>query len=242
MQRLRTITVPGTNNRRLRGLATCPTNNFLYVADEENSEVHRLNLSSLPAAGSSITASTVSWSVARQPLGLSVNRAQNVLVATRLGKVQEYTPGGILVREISSQNSLYHAIEVNNGLIAVTHHSPAHGVGLMSVDGRLLHSYGGAPGSRSGQFHWPVYLAADKRGFILVTDQINNRIIVLDPTMSFHRILPLSVNVTGQIRGPISIWLDESQGRLYVGEGHYQSQSRLHVFDNVFNLRAAFYP
>ncbi len=85
---------------------------------------------------------------------------------------------------------------------------------------------------------FPYRLAVDSQGFILVADMWNNRILVLNPTLSEARPLPLPLNETGVIKRPRGLWLDESRGRLYVGEdgGNY----RVLVYDNVVNLSSAF--
>ena len=82
----------------------------------------------------------------------------------------------------------------------------------------------------------PRGLAVDSEGYIFVADRDNDRILVLNSTLSDVRTLSLSE----QINGPWGLWLDESRGRLYVGE--FFGQKRLLVFDNVFNLSAAFTP
>ncbi len=84
----------------------------------------------------------------------------------------------------------------------------------------------------------PIGLAVDSQGFILVADSSNNRILVLNPTLTEARPLPLPLNETGVIQWPRGLWLDESRGRLYVGET--DGQYRVLVFDNVYNISAAF--
>jgi DNA-binding beta-propeller fold protein YncE len=83
----------------------------------------------------------------------------------------------------------------------------------------------------------PRSLAVDREGFELVADSDNNRILVLNPTLSDARPLPLPTN-SSVLNNPVSLWLDESNGRLYVGE--WQHPYRVLVFDNVFNLRTLF--
>ena len=82
----------------------------------------------------------------------------------------------------------------------------------------------------------PRNLAIDSQGFILVADSANNRILVLNPTLTDAR--PL--NVTVSISYPYGLWLDESRGRLYVGENG--GQKRVLVYDGVYNIGSLFSP
>jgi DNA-binding beta-propeller fold protein YncE len=86
----------------------------------------------------------------------------------------------------------------------------------------------------------PYSLAVDKQGFVLVADYSNNRIVVVNPTLSEARPLSLPIDANKPISQPLAMWLDESRGRLYVGE--HGGQRRVLVFDNIFNFKAAFTP
>jgi len=68
---LRCLAVPGLGLHPF-GLAVCPSNISLYASDSDNDGVHSVELSDSNAV--------MKWSVARQPAGLTVNRAQNLLV------------------------------------------------------------------------------------------------------------------------------------------------------------------
>jgi hypothetical protein len=237
---IRDITVSGAGSS-LQGLAPCHTDNCLYVSDRYNHKVHKLNLSSTPGSYTAVT--TISWSVDGEPYGLSVNRQHNLLVALNSKKIAEYTPSGSLVRELSDSNSMYQAVEhVVNGTFVFSRLGSVHGVGLMSVDGRVIHSYGSTTnGSGPGQMNFPRNLAVDREGFVLAGDDRNNRILVLNPTLSDARPLPLPTSADGQpLNDPSGLWLDESRGRLYVGE--WRSPYRVLVYDNVFYFATLFAP
>jgi len=61
---------------------------------------------------------------------------------------------------------------------------------------------------------------------ILIADQLNKRIVLMDRSLSSVRQLALSLSEL-----PCSICLDETRGRLYVGE--WGGQHRVLVFDGV---------
>ena len=66
------------------------------------------------------------------------------------------------------------------------------------------------------QMNDPRGLAVDRHGNILVADMSNNRLLVIDRSLtSAHE---MSVSVDGGLTGAVSLWYDESRGRLYIGE------------------------
>jgi sugar lactone lactonase YvrE len=228
-QILYTISVAGATNF-LYGLALSPTNNYLYVSDKFANKVFRVDLSSVPSNNPQVE----SWSVAYGPNGLSVNSQLNVLVAADSRKIQEYTPNGTLVREVTLNAQLYQAVEVNSGTWAVSHKIPYNNVCLMSINGTVLYC------TATGLLKKPASIAVDSQGYVLVADSGNNRIVVLSPTLSDARTLPLPIDPPDQINYPLSLWLDEARCRLYVGESF--DTNRLLVYDNVCNLGDAFTP
>jgi sugar lactone lactonase YvrE len=228
-QLIRYITVPGATGN-LYGLAASSANNYLFVADYDNSFVYRVNLSSASDGNTTV----IKWSVATNPNGLSINGQLNVLVATDSKKVQEFTPEGSLVRQITDGSILNHAVEVKPDIWAVSRYGPVHGVALIAVNGTVLYTYGSTTrGSGPGMMSWPSYLTVDSQGYILVADLANNRILILNPTLSQSRTLALP-----QIKQPFGLHMDESRGLLFIGESG--SPYRVLEIANVFNLRTAF--
>jgi len=61
---------------------------------------------------------------------------------------------------------------------------PVHRVCTVSADGReIVRSHGGQPGSDTGQFNVPSYLAVDNNEFVFVADEDNQRVTLLSPTL-----------------------------------------------------------
>jgi hypothetical protein len=141
-----------------------------------------------------------------------------------------YSTTGSLVREIANINSyVWQAIELSDGTLAFSECGPvAHGVSLMSVDGSVLRSYD--HGSQSVQMSNPRSLAVDKRGFVVVADYSNDRLVVLNPTLMESHLL--SLPVSPGITNPMGLCYDESRRRLYVGE--WSGNKRLMMVDNVY--------
>ena len=197
----------------------CAKNNCLYASDFHNHSVHRVALSGRNAV--------TKWSVVREPIGLTVNSANNLLVVSnRERKVQEFTTHGTFLQIIQLQlgtGSPRYAIHLANGEFVVSCYASLHCdhcVCLVDVKGAVIRRYGGQKGSQLTEMNEPAGLAVDKHGNIIVADESNNRLLVIDPSLtSAHE---MSVSVDGGLKGPISLWYDKSHGRLYIGEwnGH----------------------
>jgi len=207
------------------GLVACPNNNCLYASDLNADNIHRVELSGSNAVKK--------WSVARGSAGLSVNIAHNLVVACyEANKLQEYTTHGSLVREICLQSGVtdpWHAIQLSTGDCVVSQNTSPGVVSVVGVDGQVIHSYGQSQTSHVGQMEYPTGLAVTKNDDILVADQCNNRILSINRSTGCVQELALSVD--GGIQRPEGLCLDESRGRLYVGE--CGGQCRVLVFDGV---------
>jgi len=134
----RHITVPGLGYQRL-GLAACSHNNCLYASDRDNDSIHRVELSGNNAV--------MKWSVARGPVGLSVNSEHNLLVVSQgESKLQIFTTYGTLLQNIQLQADIegpWHAVQLPNGQFLVSHARSLHRVCLVGGDGAVVRSYGG---------------------------------------------------------------------------------------------------
>jgi len=219
----RHIRVPGLGYYSF-DLASCPHNNCLYASDHNNNSVHRVDLSGRNAV--------TKWSAARSPTGLSVNSEHNLLVVC-LGerKLQMFTTHGIRLLDIQLQADIedpFRAVQMYSGQFLVSHYGSLHRVCLVRVDGAVVRSYGGQKGSRLTQVNEPRGLAVDRAGRVLVADRDNNRLLVIDQSLSSAH--EMAVCVDGGLKGPRSLWYDQSRRRLYIGEW---SGKRVIVIDNL---------
>jgi len=206
----RRLSVPGLG--RSYGLAACASNKCLYASDWNDACVHRVELTGSNAV--------TKWSVEQRPAGLTVNSAENVMVVILVErKLQEFTTHGTLLQTIRLQPDIKYprqVIELTSGQSVISHGGTHDRVCLLDVQGAVVRSYGGASGSDLTKVKWPVGLAVDKHGNILVADVDNNRLLVLDRSLT--RAHEMSVSVDGGMERPYSLWYDKSRGRLYVGE------------------------
>lgn len=228
MTQKRILEIPGLGDGECN-LAACGVNKCVYVADSSNDVVHRVQLT----GESTVT----KWSAGDSPEGLSVNSSHNVLVTNfSATSLQEYTTNGQLVRKIPLPpviNCLMHSVQLSATQFGVTHHIPFSGYSVIE-DGKIMTTYDTGSGPGYGQMDYPYGVALNKHGFVFIADKNNNRIVILNPDSFTSRVLPVSVG--GELRGPISLSIDEPRDRLYIGE---REGGRLLVVSGVSNLRFA---
>ena len=221
----RSISVPGLSGAWGSALTSCAVNNCLYVTEHNSNVVYRVALQS--------SSDTVTqWSVGRGPCGISVNSAINVLVTCYSDrKIQEYTTHGSLIRDISLLSTgisrLCHSIQLPSGHFVISYH---HGVCVVDDNGSVIHKYTNTRGA-SIQFRSPFGLASVQNGCTLVANYGTHEVLLLNPSFSSTRVLSLPSD--NALQNPMALFLDESRGRLYVGEC---GGCRVLVFDNVFNV------
>ena len=223
----RRLTVPGLG-AYLSGLAACPINICLYASEYWEDLVYRVELSGSNAVKKR--------SVAKCPAGLSVNRKHNLIVTCcAANKLQEYTTHGSFVREICLQAGVarpWHAIQLSTGDYVVSHYMSPGVVSVVGVDGQVVSRYGLSQTSDVGRMKFPSSLAVTKNEDILVADQGNNRILSINSSLGSIQELALSVDGGIHVYTPEDLCLDESRGRLYIGE--WGGECRVLVFDGVY--------
>ena len=91
------------------GLAASVADMSLYISQWSSTAIHKVSLPIMNPP------EVVTWNVPDVPLGLSINSAHNILMALPYAHmIQEYTPNGSLVRNVSNINSPEHAVELRN--------------------------------------------------------------------------------------------------------------------------------
>jgi len=143
---------------------------------------------------------------------------------------------GTLLQDIhlhADIESLFHAVQLSAGQFLVSHEGSLHRVCLVGVDGAVVRSYGGQEGSQLTQMNSPVGLAVDRDGRVLVADWGNDRLLVIDQSLSSAH--EMSVCVDGGLEDPRSLWYNQSRRRLYIGES---VGGRVIVIDNLKDFSA----
>ena len=189
--------------------------NVLYVSENEDGLIHRIQLSDETSSH---------WFVKSKWLTMSMNKKGNVVVSCQdiNNKIIEYTPTGRRVREIkvnaidTTITGLRHAVQLDDDRFLICHATETHDrVCIIDSDGRMMKSYGRGLGSGIGQMDFPNYLTVDNNGFILVNDYSNNRIIQLNASLEFIReFIPRSAG----LEKPASMHLNEHCACVYIEE------------------------
>jgi len=177
---LRCLTVPNAGG--FSDMTSCEHFLSLYIADPFVECIHRLYLQG----------NATVWLVNDFPTGLSVNADHNLIVTcNKVRKIKEFSPRGDLLRDVTLPDDVInpgHAIQLTSGQFVVCHgdlDDPIHRVCKISLDGCIVQSHGGQPGSNVGQYKVPNHLAVDDNEFVFVVDVINRRVTLLSPTLDY---------------------------------------------------------
>jgi len=200
-------------------MTSCGHNRCLYVSDYINDCVHRVDVDQ---------GTVTQWPVSDGPCGMAVSATtHNVLVTCHdVSTVKEFTPHGDPVRTVTLADEVvnpWHTIQLTSGQFIVCHgglEDPVHRVCRLDVDGCIVQSVGGPPGSTfAEQLNVPWHLAVDQDEFIFVADHDNRRVVLLSPTLEYIR------EVVSRDRlkwDPHRLWVDAVRRRLYVVENEWK--------------------
>ena len=98
-----------------------------------------------------------------------------------------FTTHGTLLHNIQLQSGSgtpWDAIDLPSGQFVVSCRGLPDCVCLVDVNGAVIQSYGGQKGSQLTEVNGPEGVAVDKHGNILVANSSNNRLLVLDRSMT----------------------------------------------------------
>jgi len=210
---LRHLNLPGLKRSYTNDMTSCVRHKCLYASDYGNSCIHRYVLA---------TTATTKWSVPGKPFTLSVTPVGGNLLVTceRPNKLVELSvDSGQCVREIALQSDIVypcHGVQLTTGQYVVCHDSwntSLHRLCIVDDDGRVTRSYGSQSDSDVGQLNLPSHLAVDEDlQLIVVADRLNNRVVMLSPTLEFVRY------ISEGLSHPRRLYLHHSTQRLYVGQ------------------------
>jgi len=205
------------------GLAACARHRCLYMSDANQNSLLRANLVGKDPVKK--------WSVAGCPVGVSVNRDHNVVVACcGANKIREYTTDGFPVREISrtgGEAGPWHAVQLTSGDYVVIIKRPGVVI-VVNVDGEVVSSYGHALTSSDSRMKFPTGIAVTQNDVILVADTNNNRLLSINSERGSVQEVPLPVVDGIKFNLPLCLCLDQSRDRLYVG-----GERRVFMLDNA---------
>ena len=217
----RCLTVP--NLCGFADMTSCQHYQCIYVADDIVKCIHRLDSQGKNAA--------TQWPVNDQPWGLTVNTPHNLLVTCLVvRKIKEFSSLGDLLREITLPDDVIHpnhAIQLTSGQFVVSHRwtsDQVYRVSMITADDRqIVHSYGGQPGSSTGQYNGPCHLAVDSSECVFVVDRDNYRVKLLSPTLCHIRDAVTSDLFKWK---PLRLCLNEQSHHLYVAESEFKGERK----------------
>jgi len=198
---------------KLFDMTSCEHFRCMYICDHDVEHIHRVDVD--------VQGTTTQWPVNDKPRGLSVTKAHNVLVTCDIvRKIKEFSSHGELLRELTLPDEVIkpmHAVQVTTGQYIVCHGQPRDALNrvcLVSADCHdVMRSHGGQPGSDTGQYKVPRYLAVDDNEFVFVSDVMNRRVTLLSPTLNYIRQVVSSDKLKWD---PCRLHLDVQRRRLYV--------------------------
>ena len=239
---LRHIQLPGFKPSVFSDMTSCVRHKCLYASDYNENYIYRYDWNSgVPVKKKFARKHISKWSVPGSPRGLSVTPGScNLLVACGEPKLVELSAdSGQCVREITLQ-SVIEGLQHTKGVLYSSYYRvvPDHTVqlttgqyvvsqglrGLNRVcmvddEGRVTHrSYGDECGFDVGRLHNPSHLAMshlavdEDSQFIFVADQVNNRVVLLSPTLHFLR------EFSEGVSHPSRLYFHQTTRRLFVGK------------------------
>jgi hypothetical protein len=209
----------------LFGLVSCSDSNCLFLSDHGGHKIHKVDLSS--------TDKDARWTVAKNPLGLSLSKIQTILVACNsVNKIQEYDAEGKLMREMllrSGDNKPIYVRQLTGGQLVVSYGELLWSrcvVSLVKDDGIVEYTFCENDSSLKS-LKGSTEVELDSNGNVLVADWTKHRIMVLSRSLRWLRDLQLEID--GGLKQPYALHFDETRGQLIVGE----YAGRVVVFDGV---------
>ena len=208
-KRLRQFTIKGLRGYGITyGMTSCERHKCLYFSGD--SIIHK-----------STTAGDVvaKWQLRVYGSGcLSLTPTNNLLFTnTSRCVLQEIdSESGTLIRQVELQSDIkpWHAVQLADQHYVVVareiYGDKLHRVCVVDVNGEVVLSYGGQPGSSETQLNNPRHIAVDRDNFIFVADRDNHRVVLLSPNLQLVRHIKLT-------EMPNRLYLDQKTRRLYIG-------------------------
>jgi len=167
----------------------------------------------------------------RMPIGITVDAKDRVWVADAVGQhVYAFDGEGTVLMALGQQNEMQNPTGVavddaRHRLYVVD--SRQHSVLVYdSESGQFLAQFG-QRGTDKGQFNFPTNVAVDRQGFIYVTDTLNYRVQIFDPSYKCVAAFGEQGNHFGQFLKPKGLALDTYQN-LYVVDSDFDN---FQIFD-----------
>jgi len=217
-----------SGSKGVQGIVACPHNNCLYLSASKEKVLHRYDLRDCVAA---------QWLVGGKCWELSVTKHHTVLASLKDEmRIQEYTTYGSIIKDISlSPARPEHCVQRSDDNFVILYTTPidtkflyvtVKGIYIVDKVGCTIGSYINEAAVGKGSENQrqlvnnlslsnPQKLPADTHDNVLVTDNGNNRVQLLSPTLTYLG----DIKIPGhQMNEPHALHFDELNNRLYIGE------------------------
>ena len=154
----------------------------------------------------------------KSPLGLSVDRNGNIIVADTGNKViNTFSPSGQFLHTLGEGEGEgftfpFHCIQYDKYLIVSD--DGDHCIKVFDINGNFLYKFGNK-GNRNGEFNTPRFLSVNKAGHLMVCD--NHRVQVFELSGKFITKFGKKGNGPGEFEDPTSTAV-LSDGRIVVAD------------------------
>lgn len=164
---------------RPMGLSVSSDGNRLFIADYGEPRILVADL-----VAKTLTVFAASELVGR-PFGVALDSADNVYVTDQAGhRVVVLKPDGTLLRAFGLEEALVRpagiAVDSRNKRVYVADPARAdsteHRVLAWDLEGHYVRTLGGPRGQEPGQFNFPMFVAVDAAGVLVVADSLNFRL------------------------------------------------------------------
>lgn len=212
-EKLSSIYIPGL--RKLTDLTSCSKYQCLYLADWNNTGIHKLLLGN--------SEEIARWPLKNKPQSLSVNLSHNVLVTFFLSaQVKEFTTQGRCIRRIQFQTSIcypWHTVQLSDNRYVVCHgwkNEEDQNVSVVDETGAVIRQYaykdqeGEKTRHHRPSLNRPVRLALMNEHVFLV-DHNNSRVLLLNQTFTLVRKI-----LSGLSFRPWRLCINERNDRLFL--------------------------
>lgn len=148
----------------------------------------------------------------------------------RTHQIQEYTLTGDLIREFNYADHILHAVLLSDGTLVIAFYKPGR-VCISDESWNIVKCHNPFENAQqlSPDFflhaYIPIYLEVDKYGNILVSDTWCNTIEILDRDLKLLGEVELPNLYSKKMEGECRTYLDEENGRLFVGKHEFYGGS-----------------
>jgi sugar lactone lactonase YvrE len=166
-----------------------------------------------------------------KPIGVAVDSTDTVFIAdATLKRVVGYRPDGTVAIAIGHEGELENpsglAIDRSRSTLYVADAKKHQVLSYSSTDGAFIRAIG-KRGTEAGEFNFPTNLSVDRSGRLYVTDTLNFRVQIFDPSGAVVTSIGTQGDGPGHLNRAKGVGVD-SEGHVYVADTSFNN---FQIFD-----------